>query len=392
MRVLHVGKFYPPYMGGMESHIEALCGELRKSLDVEVVVANVGREDVDENLEGVRVRRLGTWLNVAGAPVSRGMVRHIRDTPAEIIHLHHPHPTAFIAYLASGHPGRLIVTWHGDIVRQQVLGSAFAPILHRTLRRAKAIIATSPNYVDSSPVLRRHRHRCRIVPLGIPLERFSGADSNRIADLRRLHGPNIVLGVGRLVAFKGFDHLIRAMHHVPATLLLVGEGPARPALEQLAAECGVANRVVFVGNLAGPDEVAPFYHAADVFAFPSISRNESFGLVQVEAMACGTPVVNTRLDSGVPFVSPHGVSGLTVPPGDSAELAAAINALLQDPALARGYGAAARKRAHDEFSLDRMVDQTLAVYQEVLALPAASSPKRGKVTAASTWNGGIADA
>ena len=353
-------------MGGMESHLQALCGELRKSLDVEVIVANTAREHVDECVDGVRVRRLGTWLNISGAPVCRGMVRHIRETPADIIHLHHPHPTAFLAYLASGHPGRLVVTWHGDIVRQRVLGKAFAPILHRTLRRAAAIVATSPNYVDSSQALSEHRAQCRIIPLGIETEQFDRCDSAAAHSIREAHGPRIVVAVGRLVHWKGFQYLIQAMTRVRGTLLIVGDGPARPELERVAHEHGVAERVLFVGNLDGARNVAPYYHAADVFAFPSISRNESFGTVQVEAMACGTPVVNTRLDSGVPFVSRDGETGITVPPADAEALARGINLLLDDPELRAAYGRAGRERAKREFSLAAMVERTLQLYVDVL--------------------------
>ena len=370
MRVLHIGKFYPPYMGGMETHLHALCGELKKSVHVEVIVANTSRNNVEEYVDGVRVRRLGTWLDVSGAPICRGMVRRIRETPADVIHLHHPHPTAFLAYLASGHHGRLVITWHGDIVRQRVLGKAFEPILHRTLRRSAAIIATSPNYVDSSQVLSAHRTRCRVIPLGIEIEQFDRCDPAAVRSIREAYGPRIIVAVGRLVHWKGFHYLIEAMTRVRGTLLIVGDGPARSGLERKARECGVAERVVFVGNVGGAVKVAPYYHAADVFAFPSISRNESFGTVQIEAMASGTPVVNTLLDSGVPFVSRDGETGVTVPPANSEALASGVNLLLDDPGLRAAYGRAGRKRAKREFSLATMAERTLQLYAEVLgAIP-----------------------
>ena len=375
LRVLHVGKFYPPQMGGMETYLRNLCSELCESVDVEVIVANTGRSAVQERMDGVAVRRLGTLFSVAGAPVCRGMVRQIRDTPADIIHLHHPHPTAFLAYLASGHRGRLVITWHGDIVRQRVLGKMFEPVLEAVLQRSAAVIATSPNYVASSRALSRHAHRCRVIPLGIRTEEFSQSDPVAVAELRRLHGPRIVLGVGRLVDFKGFDYLIRAMALVEGKLLLVGDGPARAALKRTALESGVADRVVFVGNVSKTDEIVPFYRAADVFAFPSVSRNESFGLVQVEAMACGTPVVNTRLDSGVPFVSPHEVSGLTVEPANAEELSRALNLLLDNRELREKYGHAGQDRAQREFSLDRMTQRTLQVYSELVE--PVRTPRRG---------------
>jgi len=174
-----------------------------------------------------------------------------------------------------------------------------------------------------------------------------------------------VLAVGRLVYYKGFEVLIEAMAKVDGRLLLIGDGPLRAKLEGLAAALGIADRVVFLGALQNRETV-PFYHAADVFALPSIARSEAFGIVQIEAMAAGTPVVNTALDSGVPFVSRHEVTGLTVPPRDPDALSAALNRLLQDDQLRAGYGKAARLRARTHFSLEAMTSQTRRIYESVV--------------------------
>jgi glycosyltransferase involved in cell wall biosynthesis len=364
LRVLQVGKFYPPHRGGMESHLHALCGELRESVDVEVLVACEGRRTAVEVLDSVQVTRVGTLFDFAAAPVCPGLVRRIRESRADIVHLHWPHPTALLAYLASGHAGRLVLTYHSDVVRQKVLGGLFWPVLRRVLERADAVIAASPGYVESSPVLRRFGAKCRVIPFGVPLAQFDRADAAEVARLRAQFGPRVVLGVGRLIYYKGFEHLVRAMKEVDGRLLIVGEGPLRGALEREAERAGVAGRVTFLGHVR---EVAPLYHAADVFALPSVARSEAFGIVQLEAMACGKPVVNTSLDTGVTFVSIGGVTGLTVPPADSAALATALNTLLDDPALAARYGRAARSRVEREFDLEEMGRRTLRLYEEVMS-------------------------
>src|SRR5829696_7831153 len=146
LRVLQVGKFYPPHRGGMESHLQALCGELRAGVDVEVLVAGEGRRTAVEVLDSVKVTRVGTLFDFAAAPVCPGLVRRIRQSRADIVHLHWPHPTALLAYLASGHAGRLVITYHSDVVRQRVLGGLFWPVLRRALTRADAVIAASPDY------------------------------------------------------------------------------------------------------------------------------------------------------------------------------------------------------------------------------------------------------
>jgi glycosyltransferase involved in cell wall biosynthesis len=160
--------------------------------------------------------------------------------------------------------------------------------------------------------------------------------------------------------------LIQAMAKVDGCLLISGGGPLRPALEARIRKLGLENRIHLLGEV---EDIAPLYHAADVFVLASIARSEAFGLVQLEAMACGKPVINTALDSGVPFVSQHGITGLTVPPGDPGALALAINKLLDNQDLRLRYGWAARERVHSKFHLDVMVGRILDLYQQMAPLP-----------------------
>ncbi|WP_420129801.1 glycosyltransferase [Longimicrobium sp.] len=373
MRVLHVGKFYPPHHGGMESHLETLARELSADVDVQVLVSSDGRQTVRETVDGIPVTRIGTLASFASASINPGMARAIRRANADVVHFHHPNPTAVLSYLASGRRGPLVVTYHSDIIRQRVLGAAFSPVLHRFLRGAHAILASSPDYAASSPVLRKHADRVRIVPFGIRAAEFETADAEQVAGIRANYGPRLVVGAGRLVYYKGFDYLVRSMADVDARLVILGDGPLRAELGALAAQMGVADRVDLPGSVPA---LAPWYHAADVFALPAVARSEAFGLVQLEAMAAGTPVVNTRLDSGVPFVSRDGETGITVPPADAGALAAALNRLLDDDALRARFGHAARERVRGEFSLEQMVARTLAVYEEALSLDVSPTSSR----------------
>jgi glycosyltransferase involved in cell wall biosynthesis len=373
LRVLHVGKFYPPHMGGIETHLQTLCVELRKTHDLRVVVANDNRKTSEEVIDDVPVSRMATPVTLFSAPLCPGMISQIRAFNADIVHIHLPNPMAVLAQVGSRSRARLIVTYHSDTVRQKFLGAAFEPCLHAALRDSSAIIATSPDYRKTSPVLSRYQDRCHVIPYGIALDQFERYDTAEVARLRRQYGDRLILSVGRLVYYKGFEYLIRAMTEVRGKLLIIGDGPLRGKLRDLVAELGLAERVVFLGEVQN-EAVIPYYHAVELFALASVARSEAFGIVQIEAMAAGIPVVNTSLDSGVPFVSLHERTGLTVPPENPSALAAAINRLLDDPDLRRSLGNAARLRARQEFSIEGMTSRTLALYDSVM-----SHPKSGRV-------------
>ncbi len=368
-KVLHVGKFYPPHFGGMESHLQTLCEELCKSIEVEVLVASDRWRSERSMQSGVKVARLATALMLHGTPIVPLMARAMRRARPDVVHLHFPNPMAALACVMSRLDVPIVVTWHSDVVRQRRAAAAFAPLLSLLLRRCAAIIVGSTVYIETSTVLSARRKLCHVIPFGIRAKDFEHPDAARVAEVHRRYGERIVLGVGRLIYYKGFETLVGAMADVRATALIAGDGPLSGALEAEVARLGVADRVVLLGRVNDADLKA-YYHACDVFALPSVERSEAFGIVQLEAMACGKPVVNTRLDSAVPHVSLDGLTGLTVPPGDRAALAAALNALLDDPARRAAMGAAGRQRVREEFSAELMARRTLEVYREI-ALGAA---------------------
>jgi glycosyltransferase involved in cell wall biosynthesis len=363
LRVLHVGKYYPPHRGGMETHLQTLCSELKQQIDVRVIVASGSSEGASGMDEGVWVERLPTIMTVASTPVCLTMPARIRAADADLVHIHHPNPMASLAFLLSGFKGPMVTTWHSDVVRQRVLNSLYAPIEKKFLNRSSTIIATSPNYLDGSKTLRGFRNNCAVVPFGIPLEPLQRHDEAAIRDIRQRFGERIALSVGRLVYYKGLPGLIRAIKDVDATLLIVGDGPLRTSLEQLSRDLGLAERVRFLGQV---DDLVPYLQACDVFVLPSNARSEAFGIVQLEAMGCGKPVINTQLESGVPYVSLDRVTGITVSPDDSAALSAALNELFNNEELRRQYGEAAYQRVSTEFTLRLMVDRTIEVYNRAM--------------------------
>jgi rhamnosyl/mannosyltransferase len=361
--VLHVSKYYPPYYGGIESHVHTLCSELGKYIDVAVLAANTTRKEQEDMREGVPVTRAATLVRIANAPICLSMGKKIRDSRADLVHIHAPNPSATFAYFASGFRGPLILTWHYDILRRNPLKNLFSRVERRLLGRAQAIIATSPDNIVHSPKLYEVRSKCRVIPIGISVAGPEELDTQQICQIRKCYGAPLLLSVGRMVGYKGYGYLVRAMKHISGTLLMIGDGPERLRLEAEVRALGLSDKIHFLGSV---ERLVPYYEACDVFVLSSISRHETFGIVQLEAMARRKPVVNTQLRSGVPFVSVNGITGVTVPPADSVALARAINVLFEDPERRSSYGLAAQNRAQSEFSLDRMVSETLRLYEEVL--------------------------
>jgi glycosyltransferase involved in cell wall biosynthesis len=362
VKVLQLGKYYAPFHGGMETHLQSLAKHLQPSVDLHVAVAANPAAPGSETSNGVPLRRMRTYGVVAATPICPELFRVIGDINPDLVHIHHPHPLAMLAYLCSRTSAPCVVSYHSDIVRQRALRRLIAPVVTRTLARSAAILVASPQLIETSAVLRPFKHKCHLVPYGLDTEAWNHVDLAQSAALRRQYGPRIVLAVGRLTHYKGFDYLIRAMRDVDATLLIVGDGVLRQSLETVIAEEGLGGRVHLLGSVA---DVRSYYDACDVFVLPSTTPNEAFGIVQLEAMAAGKPVVNTALDSGVTFACPPDVAALTVAPRDSAALAGAIARLLADPALRTRLGEGGRARVAREFPAAATSELTWGIYRAV---------------------------
>jgi rhamnosyl/mannosyltransferase len=373
MNILHIYKDYFPVLGGIENHIRVLAeASASRGHDVTVLVTSLDRRTRIEASSGVKLVKTGRWLNVSSAPVSPALFTWARKLgrSADIVHLHFPYPLGETAHLFSGSRAKTVITYHSDIVRQRNLLRLYRPLLWRILRKADRIIATSPNYIDTSPFLSRVRNNCTVIPPGADVERFASVDAARASALRsqlthHQAGP-ILLSVGRLRYYKGVDTLLRALPGLPnACFVIVGSGPMETEWRALAASLGVADRVIFAGDV--PDAELPlYYHAADLYVLPANARAEAFGVALVEAMSAGLPCVTTEVGSGTSWVVQDGVTGLVVPPREPAALVNAIASLLGDKQRCRQMGQAAAARARAEFDERVMIDRVHNVYDSLI--------------------------
>jgi len=364
MRILHVYKDYHPILGGIENHIKTLAEtQAAAGHEVTVLVTNPGRQLAQGEINGVQLVRAWRLATVASTPISPMFPLLLARQQPDITHLHFPYPVGEVSQWLVGGERPYVITYHSDVVKQQAILRLYRPLLERVLAGAAAIIASSRNYIQSSPFLRPLADKCTPIPFAVDCDRFRAAEP--------LYPPAdrpTLLFIGRHRYYKGVDDLIRAMVDLPARLIIGGDGPQRPAWETLAQELDLLDQIQFVGNV--PDADLPrFYASGDVFILPANARAEAFGMVLQEAMAAGLPCVTTELGTGTSFVVQHEKTGLVVPPGQPLALAAAIQRLLADPERRRQLGAAGQKRACKEFTLAQMVDRVTAVYQRVLDEP-----------------------
>jgi len=376
MRVLHLGKYYPPVEGG----IETVTSQLARGLtalgarsDVLCAQPRPDLPEVREELEGHTVYRAATPLVAASTPVSPRYVRLLAGlAPAyDVLHLHCPNPLAALALRLVRPRAKVVVHWHSDVIRQVYFNKAYRLLLGDWLaRRADAVIGATRAHIEASEYARAFAPKAHVIPFCMEAGPFAPelVDQSALARLRqRFPGRKAVFSLGRLISYKGFEHLIDAAALLPPdwVVLIGGSGPLKPELEARIRGKGLEDRAVLLGRVE-QEELSAHFAFCRVFCLPSVTRAEMFGMVQLEAMACGRPVVSTRIaGSGVPLVNEHGVTGLTVPPGDAAALAEAIREVDADEARWRGMGAAGLEAVRTKYAPETMFRAVLGVYRQI---------------------------
>jgi rhamnosyl/mannosyltransferase len=353
----------------MEAHVQTLArAQAALGARVQVVCVNhqpgPSRIERDGPVAVVRCRRLASAAKIDICPA---ILPRLAKLDVDILHVHVPNPSMILAVLVARPRSAMVVTYQSDHVRQRIRGALFRPLERQFYRNVRVILTTSPQYMAGSAFLQAQADKIVVLAMGIDSQPFlqpSAEDRRETDRILRRHEPPLWLTCGRLTYYKGMIHAIHAMRRVPGTLLIIGDGPERHRLEGEVRSLHLDERVVFLGSVS---RVVPYYHAAFAFWFPSNARSEAFGLVQLEAMASGCPVINTAIPhSGVAWVSRHLETGLTVPVDDPVALAAAARRLLTDGNLRDRLATAARARVIKGFDHRVMAERSLAIYRNIL--------------------------
>ncbi len=373
IKVLQINKVYYPYTGGVEKVVQQIAEGLAEQTEMQVLVCNEKKQTVSETINGVKVHRSGSFGMFGNMPLSFRFIRDVKKMAMgqDILHFHMPFPVGDLAGLLSGYKGKVVVWWHSDVVRQKKMMLLYRPVMERFLKRADVIIVATQGHIDGSAYLKPYANKCVIIPFGVnpvieeKADKWLAVKEIEADTDKNTDKPLKFLFVGRMVYYKGCKILLEAFRNVKnAELTMIGDGVLEEELKEMSTSYGLSDRVHFCGNVSDEDLEEAFAEC-DVFVLPSIARSEAFGLVQIEAMAYGKPVINTNLPSGVPYVSIHGKTGLTVEPEDVQGLTDAMNWMAEHPKERKEMGQKARARVKEEYQMHTMLSKVLNLYQSL---------------------------
>lgn len=378
-RIMQVNKFYAPHIGGIERFVTQVAEGLAEQVEMTVLVCSEDNHYHEEKKKGVYIIRVPSLFKMGNLPIPFGLIHTFKklSKDQDVVHLHMPFPFGDLACLLSGYRGKIIVWWHSDVVRQKKLMYLYKPIMLKMLKRADKIVVATEGHIKGSAYLKPFSEKCEIIPFGVELKMEKRADAYIARkkliynDMKNGVNKNLREGqprrtrflfVGRLVYYKGCDILIRAFSRLSQSeLIMAGDGDMVGECKLLAKKLGVEKRVSFLGKIS-EERLCQEYEECDVFVLPSVAKSEAFGLVQIEAMAFGKPVINTKLSSGVPYVSVNNVTGLTVKPGDEMALAEAMLWMEKHEEEREKMGVEARRRMKEEYTMDTMLQRLKKLY------------------------------
>ena len=352
-RILHISKYYYPFYGGTEQIARDIVNALKGQYEQKVICFNHEKGNATDVVDDIEINRCGCFAKVSSQSLSffypKALKAMLEDYNPDIIIFHYPNP--FVAYFLLKYikaDTRLILYWHLDIVKQRFLGKVFVYQNRRLTERANAIVATSPNYIEGSAYLKQARDKCVVIPNSINEGRLAMNDeAYAFAEQLKRDNPGkiICVAVGRHTKYKGFDYLIKASKLLDDrfVIFIAGKGEETGRLRR---KIGDDKKVHLVGSVSD-NELKGYLYAMDIFCFPSVTRNEAFGVALAEAAYFGKPSVTFTIQgSGVNYVSVDGVTGIEVENRNIKKYAGAMTVLADDECMRSTYGKNARDRVN----------------------------------------------
>lgn len=372
MKVLHIGKYYAPIEGGIEAINHTIVEALKDNETQQRVISfNSKNMSVEEDIDDTCIVRTASLGVVASQPLSlkylTEMRRAINMFQPDIIHFHYPNPLgAIFLRLSIEKHNKLIVHWHSDIVAQKKILPLLRPIENWLLKRADVIIATSPLYAKTSEPLLHWSSKIKVIPCSINENNFilNNEDKKAIKEIKIQYGNKpIIFFIGRHVEYKGIEFLLKAEKEVQSdcVFIIAGKGPLTETLKSKYN----SERIKWIGRISN-EQIRRMMHAATLFAFPSITKNEAFGIALAEAMYCDLPAITfTIQDSGVNWVCPNNECGIEIENGNYLKYAKAIDALIENDDKRLLLAQNAHNRVVEKFTTESVTPRYVDLYREL---------------------------
>lgn len=363
IKITHVTRYAHPHIGGIETVINQINDSLPdEEFEKEVLCcSNTDKTSIENEVKYTRCKFL---FEFAANTISPQFIWELSRVKTDVLHYHMPFIFAVIAhFMARPKCKKMVISYHGKIVGYDKYMWPFWWIYRRFYKLADKIHVLSPTIIDTDIVLSKNKEKCEIVSYGI--DTTINVNEKDVKIFRQQYNnKKIILCMGRLVSFKGFTYVIQAMQQVEGAILLVaGGGPLKTEFEQYINENNLQEKVVLLGSVIDKQKKSLLFAACDVFILSSCRTSESFGIVQLEAMKYGKPVINTNLGTGVNYVSVDRKTGLTVKPANVEDLAEAINKLVNDDELANTFGQNAKERVKELFDIKKVRKKYAEIYK-----------------------------
>lgn len=371
--ILHISKYYSPDEGGIETVAKYLADGLTEYNNIVVCYAAGGKTRMD-TIDNVKVYRVAPFIRISSQDVCLGywkMMKELaREYKPDMALIHCPNPFVYpIAMHALPKSCKKVLLWHSDILDKGWLYKLIKPVESEALKKADLILATSPAYINPASPIYKYRDKVKVLPNGVIASNLDlqEGDAEKIAAVRTKYAPSrLVLFVGRHIPYKGIDCLIASERYINSDvrILIAGKGPET---ERLKKQAEGNSRIEFLGKVSNED-LRCYYHAADIFGFSSVTRQEAFGVAMAEAMYCGCVPVTFHIEgSGVNWVNMNDITGEEVPLKDIRAYAAAIDKIISNPELMERYSKAGILRVREHFTDDKSVDVARSIFKELLS-------------------------
>lgn len=372
IKVLHCYKtYYPDSFGGIEQVIYQLSeGGVSAGIQSTVFTLSPNPSGKVEQLDNHFTYREKCQFDIASTPFSCSAINQFKKLAedADIVHYHFPYPFMDMLHFLAGINKPTVLSYHSDIVKQKFLLKLYSPLMHRFLGSVDKIVAASPNYVQSSPILQRHKKKVAVIPYGLDKKFYKNINQATISQWQNRFPHGFFLFIGAFRYYKGLHILIEAARGSSYPIVIVGSGPIEQELKQQAESLAV-NNIHFLGALDNEDKSA-LLSLSTCLVFPSHLRSEAFGISLLEGALYAKPLISSEIGTGTTYINIEGETGVVIPPSDAKALRNAMDFIWSNPTIAHKYGQAARARFDAFFTAEAMVEQYAALYRNLL--PATS--------------------